>query len=256
MSDARRLRRFGIYALLGLLAMTWINWHAKLMLADDTTTFIGVEVKRNGSGSAEIVAVLPDTPASSAGLKEHDEVVSVGEIRVENADQLISHIQHTPPDQWIALGIIRDGQQIAVAVKTAAKPTRTSSADMHETGTGQASWAAVQSTNNVAQSTAGERCAHSTKSFLEGLGITTVVLCVADLAFSGGLVCGSIASAAAAKAPAVAIAGCLAGASGASGINLTGPGAQALEGGHNDKQNSDNDGQQSDDVSSGGFNAD
>lgn len=93
-------------------------------------SYLGVDVRdvtpdrvsslklKNDQG-VEITMVDQDGPAGKAGLKEHDVVVSFNGQSVQSAEQLRRLIRETKPNQSVALGIMRDGQQQTVNVSLA-----------------------------------------------------------------------------------------------------------------------------------------
>lgn len=67
----------------------------------------------------EITMVDQDAPASKAGLKEHDVILSVNDQKIESVEQLKRVIRELPPGRTVAIGISRDGQPMTVQAQLA-----------------------------------------------------------------------------------------------------------------------------------------
>jgi serine protease Do len=67
----------------------------------------------------EVTTVDQDAPASKAGLKEHDVILSVNDQKIESVEQLKRVIRETPPGRTVSIGISRDGQPITVKAQLA-----------------------------------------------------------------------------------------------------------------------------------------
>src|SRR5258708_7067571 len=65
----------------------------------------------------EVVSVSSDSPASKAGLKEHDVVLDYNGTRIEGVDQFRRLISETPAGRTVKLLISRDGVTQIVNVK-------------------------------------------------------------------------------------------------------------------------------------------
>jgi serine protease Do len=66
--------------------------------------------------------VRPDTPASKAGLKPDDVILSIGGKKVESVTQLQNMVTQTKPGQALDLVVWRDAKQITIPVKIEAQP--------------------------------------------------------------------------------------------------------------------------------------
>ena len=67
----------------------------------------------------EITTVDQDAPASKAGLKEHDVILSVNDQKIESVEQLKRVIREIPAGRTVAIGISRDGQPLTVKAQLA-----------------------------------------------------------------------------------------------------------------------------------------
>ena len=67
----------------------------------------------------EITTVDQDAPASKAGLKEHDVILSVNDQKIESVEQLKRVIREIPAGRTISIGISRDGQPMTLKAQLA-----------------------------------------------------------------------------------------------------------------------------------------
>lgn len=67
----------------------------------------------------EVTTVDQDAPASKAGLKEHDVILSVNDQKIESVEQLKRVIREIPPGRSVSIGISRDGQPMTVKAQLA-----------------------------------------------------------------------------------------------------------------------------------------
>lgn len=70
---------------------------------------------------AEVTMVDQDAPASKAGLKEHDVILSVDDQKIESVEQLKRVIREIPPGRNVSIGISRDGQPMTLKTQLAAR---------------------------------------------------------------------------------------------------------------------------------------
>lgn len=66
--------------------------------------------------AVEVMSVDSDTPASRAGLRDGDIVHRLGERAVATIDELVRALRDLPPGQPTALGVLRRGQALTIAV--------------------------------------------------------------------------------------------------------------------------------------------
>ncbi len=71
---------------------------------------------------ALVTALTPGAPAARAGLEIGDVVTTVNGRSIENASQLTRQIAATRPGQNVTLGVIRNGQNRTVSVRTDTRP--------------------------------------------------------------------------------------------------------------------------------------
>lgn len=67
----------------------------------------------------EVTTVDQDAPASKAGLKDHDVILSVDDQKIESVEQLKRVIREIPPGRTVAIGISRDGQPMTLKAQLA-----------------------------------------------------------------------------------------------------------------------------------------
>lgn len=66
--------------------------------------------------AVEVMSVDGDTPAARAGLRDGDIVHRLGDRAVSSIDELVRALRDAPPGQPTALGVLRRGQAMTVAV--------------------------------------------------------------------------------------------------------------------------------------------
>src|SRR5262252_865758 len=74
------------------------------------------ELKLPGERGVLLTAVVPDSPAAKAGLKENDVVTEINGQRVEGALQFRRMIHEIPAGRTVQIGIIRDGATQTISV--------------------------------------------------------------------------------------------------------------------------------------------
>src|SRR5215467_9384084 len=67
----------------------------------------------------EITMVDQDAPAGKAGLREHDVILTVNQLKVESVEQLRRLIREIPAGRSVNLEISRDGQPMAIKAQLA-----------------------------------------------------------------------------------------------------------------------------------------
>ncbi|MDN5797039.1 MAG: trypsin-like peptidase domain-containing protein [Intrasporangium sp.] len=76
---------------------------------------------------AEVVQVVPDTPAAKGGLKQGDVIIMVDNERIESSTALVAQIREMQAGQQAKLTVVRNGQRQAITVTLAVKPTSSNS---------------------------------------------------------------------------------------------------------------------------------
>ncbi|KAB2911125.1 MAG: PDZ domain-containing protein, partial [Kofleriaceae bacterium] len=66
--------------------------------------------------AVEVMSVDGDTPAARAGIRDGDIVHRLGDRAVASIDELVRALRDVPPGQPTALGVLRRGQALTVAV--------------------------------------------------------------------------------------------------------------------------------------------
>jgi putative serine protease PepD len=87
-------------------------------LADGTAIVSGVRHE-----AAVIGSVTGGTPAAKAGLESRDAIIAVNGEPVESADSLVAQVRALSPGAKITLTIVRSGNQKAIALTLAVRPT-------------------------------------------------------------------------------------------------------------------------------------
>ena len=75
------------------------------------------ELKLSADRGVEVVGIEPDSPASKAGLREHDAIVTFDGQAVEGRVQFRRLVRETPPGRTVSLGISREGNVQTVKVE-------------------------------------------------------------------------------------------------------------------------------------------
>jgi serine protease Do len=66
--------------------------------------------------------VVPNSPASRAGLQRGDIIVEFGGKKVANVQELQDVVSGTPPNKTVKMSVLRDGKTIPMSLKTAVMP--------------------------------------------------------------------------------------------------------------------------------------
>jgi putative serine protease PepD len=95
--------------------------------------FLGVSLKdgvatdgASRRAGAEVTKVVPDSPASSAGLKAGDVVVAVGDAQIDSTLALVANVHMHQVGDKVTLTVLRGGKQVTVDATLAAKPSSSS----------------------------------------------------------------------------------------------------------------------------------
>lgn len=94
-------------------------------LTDDLADVYNLDTKRGAYiivGEGGLPAVLPDSPAQKAGLKEGDVIVEVEGEKVDEQNSLIALIGQHKVGDTVKLKIVRDGSEQEVSVKLEVSP--------------------------------------------------------------------------------------------------------------------------------------
>jgi len=67
-------------------------------------------------------SIVPDSPASKAGLKEKDIIVSVNDVKIDEKNSFVSVIGRFKVGEKVTLKVIRDGKEITVTATLEASP--------------------------------------------------------------------------------------------------------------------------------------
>src|SRR5437899_2908950 len=86
--------------------------------ADEERGYIGVMIKKSTEG-IEISAVVGDSPAAKAGLKEGDVIKKLDgeEVATVALEDFVKKIKDFKPGKEIKLAIVRDGKDKEIKVK-------------------------------------------------------------------------------------------------------------------------------------------
>ncbi len=72
----------------------------------------------------QVVEVMPDSPASQAGLKEHDLLMSFDDQKLVNTDQLQALVRSRKKDETVTVSLISGGQQKQLTLKIGERVTQ------------------------------------------------------------------------------------------------------------------------------------
>lgn len=113
---------------------TNLNFHAPITaFADDWNRLVESESFRTHSGALlglkgapvdtglEITEVYPDEPASEAGVRTGDVLVTFAGQRVRDIDQLYELVGRYPPGRRVSLQLVRDGEPVDITVRLGAR---------------------------------------------------------------------------------------------------------------------------------------
>ncbi len=89
----------------------------------DVTQDRVAQLKLKEESGVEVVTVDADAPASKAGLREHDVILTINGAKMESVEQLRRTVRETPPGRSITLGVSRDGQFMNVTAQLEARPS-------------------------------------------------------------------------------------------------------------------------------------
>ena len=104
--------------------------HSFVLYGDEGNSYLGVQTEDvtqerlndlhlKEERGVEVTTVDQDAPASKAGIKEHDVILSVNDQKIESVEQLKRVIRETPPGRTVSIGISRDGQPVNLKAQLA-----------------------------------------------------------------------------------------------------------------------------------------
>jgi S1-C subfamily serine protease len=70
-----------------------------------------------GDSSNSMPAVIPDSPADKAGIREGDVIIQMGAEKIDQSNSFIKLLGQYQPGNEITLRVVRDGAEIDVKVK-------------------------------------------------------------------------------------------------------------------------------------------
>lgn len=74
---------------------------------------------------AEVMQVVPDTPAAKAGLKQGDVIIAVDGARIDSSTALVAQVRALQVGQQVTLTVVRDGKRQDLPVTLAVQPATT-----------------------------------------------------------------------------------------------------------------------------------
>lgn len=86
--------------------------------------YLGVQIRPSEKG-VEIISVRPDTAASRAGLKEGDQILSMGETPIDSTDALGELVSSRSAGERIVIRVLRDGKEFNAVVNLGTRPDAT-----------------------------------------------------------------------------------------------------------------------------------
>ncbi len=89
--------------------------------------YVGVFLKGNSAGGAQVASVSPNTPGALAGLKARDLITAIDGKMITSTDQFIAQIDAYGPEQTVTMTVKRGGQTQSIKVKLGTRPASTPS---------------------------------------------------------------------------------------------------------------------------------
>jgi serine protease Do len=102
--------------------MNWNDWGKGSYLGigvQEIDAARAKDLKLPEESGVEVTAVVEDSPAAKAGLKEHDAVLQFNGERVAGVEQFVRMVRQTPPGRQVKLLIRRGGADQTIAVTLA-----------------------------------------------------------------------------------------------------------------------------------------
>jgi 2-alkenal reductase len=75
-----------------------------------------------GSSNPNLQAIMPGTPAATAGIKDGDIITAVGGTKLDSNTSLRGALMQHKPGDTVTLDVLRDGEQLTLEVTLAARP--------------------------------------------------------------------------------------------------------------------------------------
>jgi S1-C subfamily serine protease len=82
---------------------------------------VGLAERTDGGQGAIISSVQPNSPASLAGIRENDIVLSVDGEPIDGQAGLVAAIRDASPGQTVEIELLRDGKRMTVKAKLVAR---------------------------------------------------------------------------------------------------------------------------------------
>src|SRR5207237_10127711 len=93
--------------------------------AQDITPDLASAFKMNANAGAVVTQVLPNSPAELAGILVGDIIISVNDINVKNASDVVNTIGFLRVDSKVKMNILRNNKNITVSVTLSDPKKRT-----------------------------------------------------------------------------------------------------------------------------------
>jgi putative serine protease PepD len=87
--------------------------------------YVGVELRGDSAGGAQVSIVQPGSPASSAGIQTGDLITAINGTAISTTDQFIATVDTFAPGDTITLTIKHNGQTQNIQVKLGTRPAST-----------------------------------------------------------------------------------------------------------------------------------
>ncbi len=87
--------------------------------------YLGVQLReevKSPEGGARVVAVVPDSPADKAGIKEGDVIVGLGDAVIRGPMSLTERLRDKHSGDKVAVAVVRDGRKETLSVQLGEKP--------------------------------------------------------------------------------------------------------------------------------------
>jgi serine protease Do len=94
------------------------------VLVDEVTPEVAKRLNLREERGALVTDVVADSPAAKAGLRKNDVIIRWNDLSVESAMQLVRLLRETPAERIVKLMVVREGRDVEVNVKLAARSER------------------------------------------------------------------------------------------------------------------------------------
>lgn len=101
----------------GEVTYSWLGVQVSTLDEEFAEEFLGDNSRYRGNG-AFVSALYGDSPAARSGLQPGDLIVSIDSEEIEDSNDLVRTVATLEPGSRVPFGIVRDGEEITVTVRT------------------------------------------------------------------------------------------------------------------------------------------